>query len=609
MTSSIVDLLRQELKEQSLAAYIIASEDSHYSEYISDHDKRRAFISGFTGSAGTAVVTLNSAALWVDGRYWLQAQDQIDSSVWTLMRAGDTPAPPSIEDWLQKVCPTDSVVGIDPLRTSVDSFRVLVEKLKPAISCLPIDGNLVDKIWKNQPPLSSDPIVVHPFKYSGQHSKEKIRVVREELIASSCCALVVSQLDEICWLLNLRGSDITFNPVFISYCVVTLDEVRLFVNPSKLDDSVRSHLGDSVILQPYEELLEFLPSLDLDSQCKRVSIYPKTCNVAIHRAFVEGNVCEQLSPISLLKACKNQVELDGMRKCHVRDGVAKTIWLSWMKKNMKDVSECKYDEVDVADVLENERRKQPLFMDLSFTSISSTGSNGSIIHYSPQKGSCAVVDRNKLFLMDSGAQYRDGTTDVTRTFHLGTPSAKEIDCFTRVLRGHIGLAMAKFPENVPGEILDILARRHLWEVGLEYNHGTGHGVGSYLNVHEGPMRIGPLREGRVPAKLVGLKPGMVVSNEPGFYEEGEFGVRVESLVIIRRVVNSKYNFGNLKFLEFETITLVPIQLKLIDKSQLSPQEIDWINRYHQKCLSELGPSILEVDEEAHQFLVESCKPL
>lgn len=612
--SSALTLLQDKLKAQDIAAFLVPTQDAHLSEYVSDHDKRRAYISGFTGSAGVAVVAQEKAALWTDGRYWNQAGKEL-SSQWQLMKMGSSDAVPSVEEWLLDVCPKGSKIGIDPYLTTVDTYRKLSAKLKDSVDIECVEENLVDQVWgKDQPEISKAKLIVHPVEFAGREATDKIDDVRnvlKEKKEEECDAIVVTMLDEICWLLNLRGSDIDYNPVFVSYCVVTHDDVVLFVDPEKVTDAVKEHIGvdadgDSVKLKPYTELLEYLKT---ELSGKKVWLNPETCNYAIFAALskAEATFHEKQSPIQLLKAIKNETELEGFRKCHIRDGAAKTRWLAWLERTIA-AGNTEWTEYKVAKKLEEFRKEQSKeeFRGLSFGSISSTGANGAVIHYQPPEVGSKVVDPSKIYLIDSGAQYCDGTTDVTRTIHLQSPTEKEIDCFTRVLRGHIALARAKFPERIPGHMLDTFARAPLWEAGLNYNHGTGHGVGSYLNVHEGPQTVRFFTEGAPPKTVVGMRAGMVISNEPGYYEDGAFGMRVESLVIAKKVA-TKYTFNKMTFLEFETITMIPIQKKLIDTSQLSKAEIDWLNEYHQTVLEKLTP--LMKDDDEVKFLEESCSPL
>eukprot|EP01083_Nonionella_stella_P093385 261704_1 len=622
-TSNRLKCLRERMSDAKLNAFIIGSEDPHHSEYVCEHDKRRAFISGFTGSAGTAVVTQSKAALWTDGRYWLQASEQLDSN-WILMKAG-APDTPTISKWLTgvsrgpdtilrgvekdwtMVLPIDNTVGIDANLTAVDAFRTWKRTLKGSLTVSPQTGeNLVDQIWTDQPDRPKNPLKIQPMRFSGQNVADKLVKLREKMGENECFAMAITELDEICWLLNLRGSDIEFNPVFFAYCLVTLNDVTLFVDKSQISDDVAKHLSGNASIEPYERVVDSLKSLELNMHTRRIWMHTGTCNLSLFQAVDENCVHESVLPIAMFKSCKNKEELDGMRQCHIRDAAAKTAWLAWMADPTTITDESKLSEIAVADKLEEYRSKQDLFVGLSFPSISASGPNAAIIHYDPDPKTCSIVDRNKMFLMDSGAQYEDGTTDVTRTFHLGTPTEEEKDRFTRVLKGHIQLAMMVFPEGTPGQALDSHARRSLWSVGLNYMHGTGHGVGSFLNVHEGPQYIGMLQTRGTPRPVFGLKDGMVTSNEPGFYKDGEFGIRIESLVITKYKEGEQFA-GPPKFLEFETITLIPIAQNLIDWNLMTSDEIKWLNDFHQTCLEKVGP-LLKGDARALKFLQRACKP-
>ncbi|KAL5783684.1 hypothetical protein ACOSP7_008713 [Xanthoceras sorbifolium] len=611
----------------NIDAYIVPSQDAHQSEFIAECYMRRAYISGFTGSAGTAVITKDKAALWTDGRYFLQAEKQLNSS-WILMRSGNLGVPTTSE-WLNDVLAPGGRVGIDPFLLSSDA----AEELKEAISkknhelVYLYDLNLVDVIWKeSRPKPPSKPIRVHDLKYAGLDVASKLSSLRSELVDAGSSAIVISMLDEVAWLLNLRGSDVPHSPVTYAYLIVEIDRATLFVDDAKVTSDVMNHLKNAgVELKPYDSILSEIKSLA--AQGAQLWLDPYSVNAAImqtyklasdrylgsvgnkrkHQAKIYDDSNGQsggpagvyrASPISMEKAVKNSAELEGMRNSHIRDAAALAQFWVWLEEEIHN--DVKLTEVDVADKLLEFRSKQAGFIDTSFDTISGSGANGAIIHYKPEPGNCSVVDPKKLFLLDSGAQYVDGTTDITRTVHFGEPSARQKECFTRVLQGHIALDQAVFPENTPGFVLDAFARSFLWKIGLDYRHGTGHGVGAALNVHEGPQGIS-YRYGN----MTPLVKGMIVSNEPGYYEDHAFGIRIENLLSVKEV-DTPNRFGGLSYLGFEKLTFVPIQSKLVELPLLSEAEIDWLNNYHSQVWDKVSPLL---DGSARQWLWNNTRLL
>ncbi|XP_015875200.2 aminopeptidase P2 [Ziziphus jujuba] len=606
-------------------AYIIPSQDAHQSEFIAECYMRRAYISGFTGSAGTAVVTKDKAALWTDGRYFLQAEKQLSSS-WILMRAGNFGVPTTSE-WLNDFLPPGGRVGIDPFLFSSDAAEELKQDIAKKNHELVFihDLNLVDEIWKeSRPKPPNKPVRVHDIKYAGLDVASKLSSLRSELRDAGSSAIVISMLDEVAWLLNLRGSDVPHSPVMYAYLIVELDKAELFIDNSKVTTEVRAHLESAGIeLKPYDSILREVESLA--SQGAQLWLDTSSVNAAIVNAY--NTACERyykslenksksktddgingwsslpkgvykVSPLSLAKAIKNAEELEGMRNSHLRDAAALAQFWDWLEEEIhKDV---KLTEVEVADKLLEFRSKQAGFLDTSFDTISGSGANGAIIHYKPEPDSCSIVHANKLFLLDSGAQYVDGTTDITRTVHFGEPTRREKECFTRVLQGHISLDRAVFPENTPGFVLDAFARSFLWKIGLDYRHGTGHGVGAALNVHEGPQSIS-YRYGN----MTPLQEGMIVSNEPGYYEDHAFGIRIENLLHVKEV-DTPNRFGGIGYLGFEKLTFVPIQAKLVDLSLLSVEEVTWLNDYHSQVWEKVSPLL---DGSARQWLWNKTRPL
>ncbi|KAK3095170.1 hypothetical protein FSP39_011006 [Pinctada imbricata] len=588
-TSAILKRLRglmsnKKYVTEQIHAYIVPSGDAHQSEYITACDCRREFVSGFSGSAGTAIITKDKAALWTDGRYYLQAERQLDGN-WTLMKDG-MPKTPSQSDWLSQEMPVGGCVGVDPHLISAgksiawDQIRKNLKNSGHHI--VPVHDNLIDVVWDDRPPPPKSSLLILSLKYTGMSWQDKVKKIREKMKVKKCEALVVTALDEIAYLFNLRGADIEFNPVFFAYAVVTMNSVNLFIDETRLDEAVSQHLqlngsntdpSTAITVHPYGEIGSFMSGL---------------------AEKVQGKVWErrlsQPSPVASMKAVKNKTEIAGMKRAHVKDAVTLCEYFSWLEQ---EVPKGKVTEVSAAEKLEQIKQEQEDYISLSFATISSTGPNGAIIHYKATEETDQVVAADNVYLCDSGAQYRDGTTDVTRTTHFGTPSSHVKECYTRVLKGHINLSSAIFPNGVKGHMLDSLARTSLWDIGLDYVHGTGHGVGCFLNVHEGPCGISH----RVSLADVPLEEGMILSDEPGYYEDGAFGLRIENCVLVVKA-DTKHNFKDKGFLTFEPLTLVPMFTRLIDPSLLSQKEIDWLNDYHSKCLQIVGEELMNQGKTA-----------
>ncbi|KAN0127203.1 Peptidase M24, structural domain containing protein [Lactarius tabidus] len=593
-TTERLTALRNLMAERNIDAYVVPSEDQHFSEYIAECDMRRAFISGFNGSAGTAIVTKDKAYLFTDGRYFLQAEQQLDKN-WTLMKQG-LPDVPTWQESITKNVTPPAHLGIDPELLSASEAK----------SFAGIDitycENLVDLVWGSaRPPRPQKPIFTLDVKYAGADHTTKLARVRQELEKQKARALVVAMLDEVAWLFNLRGADIEFNPVFFAYAVVTADTAILFVNPEQVSPEVRTQLGQEVQLRPYDACIPYLKELGSDLQAgQKVLIGDKT-SVAVADAIGLSYINIARSPIADLKTIKNASEIEGFRACHIRDGAALVRYFAWLEEQLNQG--VKLSESQGADQLEKFRSELSLFKGLSFTTISSTGPNAAIIHYSPDPNDCAIIQKDQVYLCDSGGQYLDGTTDVTRTLHFGTPTDQQRRAFTRVLQGHIAIDTAVFPNGTTGYIIDTWARRYLWRDGLDYRHGTGHGVGHFLNVHEGPQGIGT----RIAYNSTPLKPGMTVSNEPGYYADGEYGIRIENVVVVREA-ETPNNFGEKGFLGFEHVTMVPMGRNLIDVSLLSADERGWVDAYHKEILKKVSP-LLESDPRARTWLERECAPL
>ncbi|CAN9220201.1 unnamed protein product [Alternaria alternata] len=573
-TQRLADL-RKLMKERNVDIYMVPSEDSHQSEYIAPCDARRAYISGFTGSAGYAVITHEKAALSTDGRYFNQAEKQLDSN-WELLKQGIQDVP-TIQEWTADQAEGGKVVGVDPSVVTAADARKLAEKIKKkGGEYKAIDDNLVDLVWGDQRPARpSEKVITQPEKYSGKSFEDKIEDLCKELEKKKSLGFVVSMLDEVAWLFNLRGSDIPYNPVFFSYAVVTSTAATLYVDESKLPEDVKKHLGDKVTIRPYEAIFG-------DRQVKRTKEIPdfKPGIMGSNKALGgDEKVEETRSPVGDAKAVKNEVELEGMRQCHIRDGAALSEYFAWLEDQLIN-KKATLDEVDGADKLEEIRKK----------------------HDIQEKGECAIIDPKAIYLCDSGAQYRDGTTDTTRTLHFTEPTEMERKAYTLVLKGNMALERVKFPKGTTGFALDALARQFLWAEGLDYRHGTGHGVGSFLNVHEGPIGIGT----RVQYSEVSLAVGNVVSDEPGYYEDGKFGIRIENMVMVREV-ETKHKFGDKPYLGFEHVTMTPHCRNLVDMSLLTEDEKTFINEYH-KEVYEKTSKFFENDSLTLEWLKRETAP-
>ncbi|SMY26795.1 unnamed protein product [Zymoseptoria tritici ST99CH_1A5] len=609
-TTDRLNRLRKLMSQHKVDIYIVPSEDAHSSEYIAATDARREFISGFTGSAGTAIVSLDKAALATDGRYFNQAGQQLDDN-WELLKQGLQDVP-TWQEWTIDQAEGGKTVGVDPTVLTAPEGRKLGEKIKKkgGKELVAIAENLVDQVWgKDKPARPNEPVRVLGTEYAGKPFQEKIEELRKELEKKKAAAFVVSMLDEIAWLFNLRGNDIPYNPVFFSYAVITPEEATLYIDETKLPEDAKAHL-EGVNIRPYESIFSDItalaasePSTNGSTKSKRKYLLSTKASWALSRSLGgEEKVDEARSPIADAKAIKNATELDGMRNCHIRDGAALSEYFAWLENELVTKQNTDLDEVAGADKLEQIRSKHDKFVGLSFDTISSTGANAAVIHYSPQPGSCSIIDKDKIYLCDSGAQFLDGTTDTTRTLHFGTPTDQEREAYTLVLKGHIGLELAVFPKGTSGFALDTLARQHLWQYGLEYRHGTGHGVGSFLNVHEGPIGIGT----RIQYSEVPLSVGNVISNEPGYYEDDNFGIRIENIVMVKEV-KTKYRFGDKPYFGFEHVTMVPMCRKLVNVELLSEKERKWLNAYHAEVLAKTAPFFKE-DELTRKWLERECQP-
>ena len=585
--------LREAMRENGVVAYLVPSSDPHQSEYVPEHWARRAWASGFTGSAGDLVVGLEGGGLWTDGRYHLQARQQLRGTGIRLFPVGDGDVP-TIEGHLAKALPEGTAVGVDPAVIGMRRARRIAKTLGPAgIALEPIDDNLVDAVRGPVPGRRARARVVPlPARFAGETSASKLRRVRRAMRERGAGALLVTTLDAIAWLFNVRGSDVAYNPVVIAYAVVTPDEAVLHVDRGKLDSAAVAHLKRTARIEPYAAIRRTLRGLA--RRKASVWIDPETTSLMCGRLLHGAKPVFAPSPIPRMKARKNDVELAGIRAAHRRDGVAMVRFLHWLEGSLPHGG---LTEMSAAARLEGFRSEGEHFQGLSFPTIAGYADHGAIIHYSVDEASDVPLRSGGLFLVDSGAHYLDGTTDITRTLLLGgRPTDAQRDCYTRVLKGHIAIATARFPDGTTGARLDTLARAALWQSGRDYAHGTGHGVGAYLNVHEGPQSISH-RSTAVP-----LEPGNVQSNEPGYYEPGEFGIRIENLV---EVVKDE-TVAPRDFLRFETLTLCPIEKRLIDPALLGADERGWLDAYHVRVLETLGPD-LESGDRA--WLERACASL
>jgi Xaa-Pro aminopeptidase len=585
--------LRAELAKRGLDGFVVPHSDEYQSEYLPECNERLAWLTAFTGSAGGAVVLKDKAAVFVDGRYTLQVRQQTDTKQFEprdLVAEGPNA-------WLEANAPKGAKIGFDPWvhsAASADALRASVEKAGATL--VPTDGNPIDAVWQGRPAAPSDKAMAHAFNLAGESAESKRTRIAEEIKKSGADAAIVSLADSICWLLNVRGSDTPHTPFVLSYAILNSDgSVDWFVDPRKSSPELVKHLGNAVRVRAPEE---FNTALDAFKGKTVVADANWTAAAAFARLGDAGaTVRRGVDPCQLPKACKNPVEIEGARKAHVRDGAALTRFLAWMAR---EAPSGHLTEIEASQALEGYRRKEGSLTDLSFDSISGAAPHAALPHYRVTTSSNRKINNNEIYLIDSGGQYPDGTTDVTRTMIVGTPTAGMRDRFTRVLKGHIALATMRFPEGTTGAALDAHARKFLWDVGCDYDHGTGHGVGSYLSVHEGPQNISkrPI--------LQPLKPGMICSNEPGYYKEGEYGIRIENLIVVTDVGPIPGGDPERRFMEFETITLAPIDIDLVEPGLMTADERDWLNAYHARVRETLSPL---VDEDTKAWLATATRAI
>ena len=579
MIAERLALLRQELRREHLSAYIFPTSDPHQSEYTADHWKGREWISGFNGSAGTAVVTLTSAALWTDSRYFIAAAEQLEGTEFQLMKL-KVEGTPTIAEWLGKELAeaADKSVGIDGMVASVNEVEALIADLRNQGGItLQTNFDVLARIWKDRPAIPTNAIEIHPVELAGEEASAKLQRIRKALRTQHADGMLMAALDDIAWTLNLRGPDVHCNPVFVSYLLIDSSAATLYINKEKVPADVEQYLQrQGVRVEAYEHVAQGLR----DYFEYNILLDPNEVNYALMK-MVKREVVRASSPVPMMKAVKTEAEQNGFRRAMVRDGVAMVKFMKWLEENPNQT------EISVADKLEALRSEQPLYRGLSFDTIAGYEAHGAIVHYEATPETDIPLCQKGFLLLDSGAQYQDGTTDITRTIALGALTEEQKKVYTLVLKGHIDLQLLHFPDGATGTQLDAIARQPLWQHGLNFMHGTGHGVGSYLNVHEGPHQI------RMDWKPAPLRAGMTVTDEPGIYLEGRFGVRIENTLLI--VPAEETECG--RFLRFETLTLCPIDTKPIIKEWLTKEEMEWLNSYHE-CVFRSLSSYLTSEEKA-----------
>ncbi|WP_346889313.1 aminopeptidase P family protein [Clostridium sp. UBA1056] len=573
---SRVSSLRSLMKERSIDAFIIPSSDNHGSEYVSDYFRVRQWISGFTGSAGTVVITDKEAHLWVDGRYFLQGEQQIQGTEYILERMGE----PGVKTYTQWICDnvqSGGTVSFNGKVFTVSEFHDLERAFRENGIKINPEEDIFNKLWRDRPAMPNKKVFIHEDSYAGKTVEEKLALVKEGMNKIHANNLLLASLDDIAWLLNLRGGDVECNPVFLSYFLISDGQYNLYIDKEKLNDKIMNMLSSkSITIKDYNDIVS-----DLKLVKGTITFDPSKTNVWLKEAInKEVNIIEKRNITTDLKARKNPVELRNIENAHIKDGIAMVKFIKWIKEN---VNNQEITEISAAEKLEKFRAEGKDFIDVSFDTIAGYGPHGAIIHYKASEESNSKLQSKGLFLVDSGAQYLDGTTDITRTIALGELTEEEKEDYTLVLKGHLNLSTAVFLEGTPGCSLDILARRALWSKGLDFKHGTGHGVGYLLNVHEGPQGI------RRELNPVALEEGMIVSNEPGVYKAGNHGVRIENLIAVQ--VREENDFG--KFMCFKDLTLCPYELDAIEVSLLNEDEKCWVNDYHKKVFERLSPYLSE----------------
>ncbi|MBR2820077.1 MAG: aminopeptidase P family protein [Reyranella sp.] len=584
--------MRAELARRGLDGFIVPRADEHQGEYVPRGSQRLGWLTGFSGSAGLAIVLADRAAIFIDGRYTLAVRAQVDVEAFVPHQIPEQ----SPEQWIADNLPKGGKLGFDPWLQTVDGHdRFARACLRASGTFVSVESNPVDAVWHDRAPAPLAPVLPQSVEFAGEASDTKRARVAQTLAAKGADAALITAPDSIAWLLNVRGGDVPRTPFPLGFALLHADgHVDLYMDRRKLPDRTVAWLGNAVTLAPPDELGSALDTLG--RMGRRVLIETSTAPYwAATRLQAAGvTLVRDADPVSLPKACKNDVELAGIRRAHRRDGVAVSRFLGWLARESRSG---KLREIEVSDRLQALRQETGKLRDLSFDTISGAGANGAIVHYHATDATERTLEPGSLYLVDSGAQYRDGTTDITRTVAIGTPSPEMRDRFTRVLKGHIALATVRFPAGTTGSQLDALARCALWQVGLDYDHGTGHGVGAYLSVHEGPHRISKM------PNSVALRPGMIVSNEPGYYKAGAYGIRIENLIAVKE---AEIEGADRRYLEFETLTLAPIDLACVEPGLLTAAERQWLNEYHRRVRQTVEP---EADEATRAWLAEATRPI
>lgn len=585
-----IEQLREAMHNNNIAAVIIPQTDPHQSEYLSDHWQVRRWLSGFTGSAGDLVVTSSDAFIWADSRYWIQAAEQLADTPIAVMEDGK-PETPSIAQYLVENLPVGSTVGIDGMLFNITSTRNLQQALAAKEINLKVDFNPINAIWLDRPALPENEVFIHKMEYCGEDTSSKIERIMIGVERQNANSVFISDLTEIAWALNLRAADVKYNPLVTSFLYLGPQGNTLFIDPKKINAEVATYLSArNITTLPYGEILNFLAATPADEKV----LIPTAQSAGALLPILGNKAVEGTSAVAMLKAVKNETQLQGIREAMKRDGVAMVHSLMEIEAYMAAGEPL--TEIGVADILLRNRKQSDMFFDLSFDTIAGFGPHGAIVHYSATPESSSTLTPDNLLLIDSGANYFDGTTDITRTITLGNPTDAQRRDFTLVMKGHIAVAKAIYPEGTRGAQLDALARINLWKEGLSYLHGTGHGVGHFLTVHEGPQSI------RLNDTLAPLTPGMITSNEPGLYREGEYGIRCENLVLTTEAFTT--DFG--RFYRFETLTLCPFDTQLFDTSIMTDEEITWVNEYHSQVCQQLIPLL---DAPAQEWLIAKTQPI
>ena len=585
--------IRSGMRKKGLDAIIVPSSDPHQSEYAASHWKTRSWISGFTGSAGTVVITLKHAGVWTDSRYFIQAEEELKDSPFTFHKL-KVPHTPEHLTWLSQNLKKGSTIAVDGNLFSVSQMLHMQRFFKPKNINLKTGISVLYNTWKDRPSLPKDGIFELKLKYAGQSRKSKIAQICDVIAAKNVDYCLISTLDDIAWTLNLRGGDVESNPVFISFLLVGRKKSYLFVDSSKISATLAKKLNkDQVFIKGYQEIGSFLKSMSAKS---KLMYDPAYTSITLSKAINKANTIHTDTPSTYLKAIKNKIEVEGIRRAMIKDGVALTRLYMWLEAS---VGGGKIDEVAVAETLAGFRKEQGEYHGESFGAIVGYRGNGAIVHYSASRPTCATLKKKGVLLLDSGGQYHCGTTDITRTTTFSKPSKALKQDYTDVLKGHIALATCVYTKGTRGNQLDLLARKALWANLKNYGHGTGHGVGHFLNVHEGPHSISPAATGKA---ALALAPGMVTSNEPGFYKSGAYGIRIENLVLTIKIAENE--FGT--FYGFETLTLFPIDTQMIAFDQLTKSEVTWLNNYHKKVYKTVSPAL---NTKEKKWLKEKCKAI